>query len=178
MTHDWLTLGDGDAVEWAGHPKLTTVLPAVVVGLLVVAGSVAAAASRGSVFPLLLVPVGLLLPAVRYLQVRNTEYVVTTREVAVKKGVVGRSVTRASLDRVQNSAYEQGIAGSLFGYGTVTIETAGGQDLRFHRIERPGEVRRLVDRVAGKTGGVPGSPDQWTAVLAEVRQLREAVESR
>jgi hypothetical protein len=84
-------------------------------------------------------------------------------------------VTEAPLSKVQNSALSQGVAGSLLGYGTVTLEVAGGDDLAFRRIEDPAAVRPLVDR---ERDPIPGSVEQWRAVLAEVRALRRAVERR
>jgi len=76
---------------------------------------------------------------------------------------------------VQNSAFSQDALGTLFGYGTVTLEVAGGDDIRFRRIEDPESVRRLVDRAT--VDEIPGSLEQWRAVLAELRALRRVVES-
>jgi hypothetical protein len=63
----------------------------------------------------------------------------------------------------------------VFGYGTVTLEIAGGDDIQFRRIEDPETVRRLVDQATGEE--IPGSLEQWRAVRDEVRALRKAVES-
>lgn len=178
MSDDWLALGDGETVEWAGGPRLTTILPSVLFGLVVVAASAAGAVYLRSPLPLAVASVGLVPPIYRYLAVTNTRFVVTTDAVYRKTGVVGRSVTRAPLTKVQNSSYEQGLAGGLFGFGTVTVETAGGRDLRFYRIENPEAVRRLVDRVVGEQDEIPGSLEQWKAIREEVRRLRETIESR
>lgn len=177
MTRDWLTLADGETVAWDGRPRLTTALPGVGVGVAFAVGALGLGVVRGVL--LLAVPValvGCLVAAWAYLRVVNTEYVVTDRALYAKRGIVGRSVTEASLSKVQNSAFSQDALGAAFDYGTVTFEIAGGNDVAFRRIDDPEVVRRLVDRAAGDE--VPGSVEQWRAVLDEVRALREVVESQ
>jgi hypothetical protein len=173
--HEWLSLAAGETVAWDGGPKRTTALPGVLVGVALVAvGGWLAVESR----PVAGVPVALLGVAVAggaYLAVVNTVYVVTDRAAYERRGVLGVRVTEATLSKVQNSALSQGVAGSLFGYGTVTLEVAGGDDLALRRIEDPAAVRPLVDR---ERDPIPGSVEQWRAVLTEVRALRRAVERR
>jgi len=45
---------------------------------------------------------------------------------------------------IQNTALNQSVTGSAFGYGTVTLEVAGGRDIRFRRIENPETVRSTI----------------------------------
>lgn len=178
MTGEWLSLEEGETVAWRGSPRLTTVLPAVGVGGAVAVVALWIAATVDGTGPLLLaaLPIAVAVPLYSYLRVTNTAFVVTDRAVYVKTGVVGRRVTRSPLSKVQNSSFAQDVLGSVFGYGTVRFEIAGGGDVAFWRIDDPKAVRSLVDRTRG--GELPGSPDQWRAVLAEVRDLREAFEAR
>lgn len=176
MSRDWLTLDPGEEVVWSGRPRLTTILPAVAVGLAGLLGVVYAVVVLRVALTLLAVPVVLAIPAYAYLQVTNTEFLVTDRAVYAKTGVVGRRVVQSSLSKVQNSSFSQDVFGSLFGYGTVRMEIAGGNDIDFYRIDDPQAVRRLVDRATGDQ--IPGSIEQWRAVLEEVRALRAAVEAR
>ncbi|WP_435157583.1 PH domain-containing protein [Haladaptatus sp. DFWS20] len=172
---DWLVVGDSEETAWQGHPRLMTVLPAMVVGLVLVVGAIAVTTVEGEPLALLLVPVGIAIPVFSYLVVSNTQFVVTDRALYRKTGVLSRSVQRLSVDRIQNSSFRQGIRGSLFGYGTVEIEAAGGGYIRFNDIENPRDVRAMVDLHA--TGdSIPGSLDQWEAILVEVRALRSAIE--
>jgi uncharacterized membrane protein YdbT with pleckstrin-like domain len=123
-----------------------------------------------------LVLLGVVLPAWRLVTLRRTRYAVSDRAIYARSGVLSRSVRRMGLERVQNSAYGQPVLGGLFGYGTVSVEAAGGGSIRFVRIETPREVRALVDRRAALAGDpVPGTVAQWTAVLEEVRALRAAL---
>jgi uncharacterized membrane protein YdbT with pleckstrin-like domain len=176
VTGEWRSLGTDETVAWDGRPKLTTALPGVATGVALLVGggwllAVATEAAAGVVLAFLGVVVG----AASYLAVVRTEYVLTNRAVYVRRGVVGVHVTESPLSKVQNSAFSQDALGALLGYGTVTLEVAGGDDIRLRRIEDPESVRRLVDRATDDE--VPGSLEQWRAVLAEVRALRRVVES-
>ena len=165
-------------VWWSGRPRLLSVLPAAVFGVALVAGAVAVFYLTRRPLPLVFAPAGVALGLWGYLVVTNTRFVVTDRAIYRKRGVFSRNVRRIDVSRVQNSSFRQGVRGKLFGYGTVVVEAAGGGSIRFHEIDDPREVRALVDRRAGADGdGVPGSVDQWEAVLAEVRAWRRAVES-
>lgn len=184
---DWLVLDPDESVVWSAHPRLMSILPAVAIGLLLVAAGVALPAVMGEPLAGLLVPVGFGLAVWRYLVVRNTWFVVTDRALYAKKGVLGRSVVRVGLERVQNSTYRQHPLGTLFGYGTVAIESADRRTVTFNDIYDPGDVRALVDagadesaemgrRFGDGTDGIPGTVEQWEAVLDEVRGLRHALE--
>lgn len=177
-------LATDETVAWTARPRLTRVLPAVLVGcVLAVAGVVGWLVETP--LALALVPVGVAIAAWRYLLNRHTQYVVSDDALYAKTGVLSRSVTRAALETVQNSAYTQSFTGSLFDYGSVTFELAGGGDLVFEGVPNPGEVRALVDRVtrsdgiAGESGSrdaIPGTVEQWRAVREEVRGLRRALD--
>jgi uncharacterized membrane protein YdbT with pleckstrin-like domain len=178
------TLDRGESALWTGRPRLSAAVGAVVVGGgFVVAGATVLA---GVVLPdvppvpplsgLVLVAVGLVVAGYRVLVVRRTRYLVTTDALHVRSGVLSRRVTRVGLERVQNSTYRQSVAGSVFGYGTVSVEAAGGGDVAFRRIEHPREVRALVDRRAELAADpIPGSLEQWEAVLEAVRAVRDAL---
>lgn len=181
-----VTVDDDEVVRWTGRPRLSAAAPAGLVGLLVAGGGMAvavgpAAASRfGLGIAAIAVLVGLAIPGLALLSLANTRYVLTDRAASVKTGIVGRRVVRARLSMVENTAYEQSVTGSLFGYGTVRLETAGG-DIAFRRVDGPQAVRSLVDErtVAGRqraTESIPGSIDSWRAVREEVGRLRSAIE--
>jgi len=178
---------DGDeTVLWTGRPRLSAAAPAALVGLLVAIAGMAvavgpAATSRfGVAIAAVAVLVGVAIPGLVLLSLANTRYVLTDRAASVKTGIVGRRVVRARLSMVENSAYQQSVTGSLFGYGTVTLETAGG-DVAFRRVDDPQAVRSLVDEHTRGAGGdadgsIPGSLDSWRAVREEVRLLRATLD--
>lgn len=183
---DAVPVAADETVLWTGSPRLSAALPAAFVGVVVAGvgmaiavGPAADAGAGGLAVGVLAVLVGLSIPALAVLSLVNTRYVLTDRAASVKTGVVGRRVDRARLSMVENSSYEQSATGSLFGYGTVTLETAGG-GVSFQRVDDPSRVRSLVDEHVG--GGddqigdsIPGSLDSWRAVREEVRHLRAAL---
>ena len=179
MTADWRWLEFDERVVWEGRPRLSTIAGSLVGGVaaLVAAGWLAATADpRLAAVGL----VGLLVPLAAYLRIQRTTYLVTTRAIWVKTGVLGRSVRRITLSKVQNTAYEQSVRGSIFGYGTVTVEVAGGDDIDFRQVSDPRSVQEAIDDRVGRGSdrGVPGSPEQWQAVLSAVRAVREEIEAR
>lgn len=178
MSNEWRWLGEDESVVWEGRPRLSTMFDSVAVGLLVV---VAAGWLAVAVDPRLAVGglVGFPIPVWGYLRITNTTYLVTTRSIWVKTGVLGRSVRRISLSKVQNTAYEQSVRGSLFGYGTVTIEVAGGRDIEFRRVDDPQPVQEGIDdQIGGRDSDISGSTEQWQAVLSEVSEIRDRLETR
>lgn len=176
MSDAWLFLHEDETVVWEGTPRLSAAIGGITVGIVIVGICLAAAVI---VDPRLaaasLVGVGII--AWRLLRIRHTRYVITTRAVWLKQGVLARTVRRVGLPQVQNTAYSQSVAGSMFGYGTVSVEVAGGPDLAFRRIDDPETVRRAItSRISGDESGIPGTVDQWKEVLAIVRELKTVVE--
>lgn len=181
MTDDWLSLAPGESVEWQGRPRLSAALPSIAAGgALVVGGLVVYTLFPPEVrLPLLAVAVviGLLTALAGVMQVYYTRYAITDRSLAIKKGVFARQVTTVPLEKVQDSSFRQGIAGTLLGYGTVSFDTAGGDHFSFDRIDDPQAVRQRVDR-RRRGDDLPGTLDQWRAVRDEVTALRHALQRR
>ncbi|MEF8842465.1 MAG: PH domain-containing protein [Haloarculaceae archaeon] len=156
---DWLALGEDESVLWADTPHEMSLVPAFVVGI-----------------PLSLVLVGIPILVGAYLSHRNTNYVVSTAALYVKTGILSRNVQRIEFDKVQDTSYRQSFFGAQFGYGTVSVEAAGGGEVAFRHIENPREVRALVDRRAELSADpIPGTVEQWEAVLTEIRAVRAAL---
>ena len=177
MSDDWRWLDTDETIVWEGRPRLTTIAGSVIVGLAVL---VAAGGFAVTVDPRLAAGglLGVALPIWAALYITRTTYLVTTRAVWVKTGVLGRSVRRVTLSKVQNTAYEQSVRGSLFGYGTVTVEVAGGDDIDFRRISNPRSVQETItDRIDhGTDREIPGSPEQWQAVLSALQEIRQRID--
>jgi uncharacterized membrane protein YdbT with pleckstrin-like domain len=179
-------LAADERVVWVGCPRKTVVLPSVLTGAVLVIAGLLAGRQLGTVPAGVLVLIGAATPVWRYAVNRNTQYVVSEEALYVKRGVVSRSVSQAWLSTVQNSSYTQGLTGTLFGYGSVEFEVAGGADLTFSAIDDPGDVRSLVDRETrtgdgltsegGPESGVPGSLEQWQRIREEVRALHRALD--
>jgi uncharacterized membrane protein YdbT with pleckstrin-like domain len=160
---DWLTLEDGESIQWSSTPHKYSVLPAFIIGI-----------------PLSLVLIGIPIVAASYLQYTNTNYVVTNRGLYSKRGVLSRDVQQIGFDKVQNISYSQSALGSYFGYGSVDVSTAGGSgiELQFRSIPAPAAVQELIAREIDsrqQTDSDSTKEDVLDSILAELRVIRQAV---
>lgn len=168
---DWLSLDDDEEVVWAGGPDRRTLVPTFAIGI-----------------PLSIVLIGLVVIASEYLRVTNTHYVVTTRALYRKTGVLSRDVKRIEHEKVQDISYGQSALGTRFGYGTVEISTAGGAgvEMAFKSVPDPkGVQQRISEQVdrnrnpdRGERAAGRPSEDVLDEILAELRAIRQAVEKR
>ncbi|WP_276271363.1 PH domain-containing protein [Haloarcula litorea] len=184
---------DGERVVWAGQPRRRVVLQGLAAGLPLglIVGLVAALVATGSPLPTaavvaaggLLTLVAVALPVVGvWLWRRTTGYVLTERALYHRTGLLRVTVTELPLRHVQNTSFSQGVLGTLFDHGTVAVDTAGsaGAELRLRALDDPAAVhRRIAERAASVRGDrdddLPGTPEQWRAVLDEVRGLRRSL---
>lgn len=182
-----IPLASDESILWTGQPRVTVVLPAAIGGLALVLAGLVGLTVLNSVPALALVPFGLAVSIGRYLRNQRTQYVVTDYALYKKTGVFSRTVSQAALTTVQNSAYSQSLTGSLFGYGAVEFEIAGGGSFAYRTITNPQAVRALVDRATeaedSLTGesterqSIPGRLEQWQAVRDEVRLLHRTLKN-
>jgi len=163
----WLTLDDGEEVLWASTPHKSSLVPALVVGI-----------------PLSFVLIGIPIVVSAYLSYKNTNYVVTTRGLYRKRGILSRDVKQIGFDKVQNISYSQTPVGSQLGYGTVEISTAGssGVELRFRNIPTPADIQELISREIERREGPRRDEDDQDAdavldeILTELRAIRQALD--
>jgi uncharacterized membrane protein YdbT with pleckstrin-like domain len=160
---DWLTLEDGESIQWASTPHRYSVVPAFGIGI-----------------PLSLVLVGIPILVGSYLQYTNTNYVVTNRGLYSKRGILSRDVQQIGFEKVQNISYSQSVLGSSFGYGSVNVSTAGGSgvELKFRSIPDPASVQELIarevdDREQADAGEGDGTDDVLNEILHELRAIRQ-----
>jgi len=176
MTQDWWFTRADETIVWEGSPRWSAAIGGLAFGSVIAGIALVAAVvidPRIAVGAL----VGIGVASWQLLRVRSTRYLLTTRAIWMKEGVLARNVRRVGIEKVQNTASSQSISGSLFGYGTVTIEVAGGRDLACRRIDDPETVRRTItDRITQPDSELPGTLDQWQAVLTTVRDIKKAVE--
>jgi uncharacterized membrane protein YdbT with pleckstrin-like domain len=143
------------------HPHELTLVPPVLAFLIICALSGVAVAflpdehrSPGAHQALLLAIVVIYLILLSWLTLaplirwRATHYVITTRRVLIRRGVlkhVGRDITLA---RISDVGYEQTLWDRLFRAGTLHIESAGenGQQTLVN-IPRADEVQQTLNRL-------------------------------
>ena len=80
---------------------------------------------------------------------RNQEWLITTRRVIRAEGVLNKSVSDSSLEKINDARLDQSIFGRIFGFGTLDILTAaeelgGGNVADFPMIADPVQFKRAM----------------------------------
>jgi len=127
---------------------------------------------------------------------RSLRYEIQDDEVIVHAGIWTQSVKHVPYRTVTNLEVKRDILDRWLGLGTLNIQTAGmsGQTGAEERLVGLTDVQEVYDAVAAELrrfrGGmaptqaeveqvpVAGSPDVLEDILAEVRAIREAMETR
>ncbi len=117
---------------------------------------------------------------VRRIRASADEYVVTTRRVIRKYGLVAREAEHAPLEKIQDVTIRQGIVARVFGYGTVVLETASETGrIVVPDIEEPERFRSAIwGQAPGASAALPAratgvsSPPTAGERLAELEDLR------
>lgn len=83
-------------------------------------------------------------------------YLLTTRRVILKKGLVTVKLTSALYDKITHLEVDQGIVDRLFlHHGTIYIHTAGSEkdELVLKYVESPIEFKNLLERLINRQRG-------------------------
>jgi hypothetical protein len=80
---------------------------------------------------------------------RNQEWLITTRRVMRAEGVLNKSVTDTSLEKINDARLDQNVFGRIFGFGTLDILTAaeeysGGSVADFPMIADPVTFKKAM----------------------------------
>lgn len=84
-----------------------------------------------------------LVPLVRW---RTTHFIVTTDRVMSRDGVLNRTGLDIPLSRINSVRFEHGLVDRLFGCGTLIIESASDEPLKFDDIPKVEYVHSLLYR--------------------------------
>jgi len=166
-SYDWLTLDDDEEIRWSGQPAPETMYGAYLIGIPLI----------------LLFGLGLGIILAAYLNQKNTDYVVTTKSIYEKTGILSRSVSEVEYEKVQNTSFSVGVVGRYFDYGNVDISTAGGSgvEMSLRGVNNPQDVqkrlsRRVKEIQGSKRDDEETKPDVLEEILTELRAIRESVE--
>lgn len=91
---------------------------------------------------LLLIP-GVVSLIARIILLKTSEYVVTNRRVILKKGLIRREVSDLQLCKAEAIAFDESIAGRVFGFGRIIV-TTGGMTQIYPYIASPSAFRKAV----------------------------------
>lgn len=114
-----------------------------------------------------------------YLAWSHTRFVVTTRKVAYRTGVLTRHGVEIPLPQLTNIVFHQSLVERLLGAGTLELESAGADgESRFSHVRDPEGLQRVLHGLLEPPPGGPGpgvSPGAAPGVLSEAaaRSLRE-----
>ena len=136
---------------WGAKLAVTAIILGLV--LLVLSQALPADQRAGGVGTILglgtaaLVIGGLAVLAWHILRYINQEYVVTNRRVVQVAGVLNKTSTDSSLEKINDARLEQSIFGRVFGFGDLDILTASETGIeRFRMIRNPvGFKRAMLD---------------------------------
>ncbi len=107
----------------------------------------------------------------RCLRTVADEFVVTTRRVIRRVGLLSREVEQAPVEKIQDITVEQGWLGRLLDFGTVTLETASERGtLTFPSIAHPEAFRNAL---WGQAAPAAGALTQATAPAGAVSSSRQ-----
>lgn len=103
--------------------------------------------------------IGLLWGFVHWVELRTSEFAVTTTRVIFKVGLVARYTTELLLSKVESIAVQQSLTGRILDYGDLTVIGTGGTREVFRRVRDPITFRNYVQQVS-TTQGAPGGPER------------------
>lgn len=157
MSYPAKLLGEGEDIVLDMHPHWRQlVLPLlkalVAVGLTTfvlakVGGHKYSTVMRWIIFAVaaILVVWGSVLPYMRW---RTTQYVVTTKRVVIRKGVVSREGRDVPLHRINDVSFSKDFLERMLGSGTLTVESAGERgQVVLTDVPNVEEVQRTVYRL-------------------------------
>ena len=96
----------------------------------------------------------------RRIRASADEFVVTTRRVIRKTGLVAREAEHAPIEKIQDVTVDQGVLARLLGYGTVILETASESGrIVLPDIADPERFRSAIwGQTPAATAAIPSAP--------------------
>ncbi len=79
-----------------------------------------------------------------YLSVKTSEFVVTSKKVFVKYGILSIVSAEINLDKIESIRVNQDILGRIGNYGSIIISGTGGTQQVFDFIDNPIDFRKAV----------------------------------
>ena len=117
-----------------------------------------------SYFAYALIGLGIFVPLGAYLSYRVTRYVITSKRILLKSGLIGADMRSIYYDQVKSAFVDVGIVGKIFGSGTIKIDTGritqtknGSRTVydRFDNIKTPYDVYKLLqDNLSSRKEGL------------------------
>jgi len=147
-----LLVGDEQLVVHKHPHWKTLLLPVLALFLIVGLGSYLAALVAGSSWQsygwiglAVLGTIGLWwLTVVPLLRWRTTHFVLTTRRVLVREGILSRSGIDIPINRINTVQFRHSLIGRILGFGTLIIESAAEEPLELDDIPQVERIHSLL----------------------------------
>ena len=161
-----MNLGPGEQVVFEGHPSWRAILGFYIKGILIVGviaalvglyGETIGDGASTTAIVLVLIAGSAIVVLVGFLKRVSTDYMITTRRLHIKHGIISRDVQETKIERVQDVNYSQSLYQRVMQIGDVDFDTAAQDpagDFVFAGVSNPEEV---VDRVHHSTEPRGGS---------------------
>jgi uncharacterized membrane protein YdbT with pleckstrin-like domain len=145
-----MNLGPGETVVFEGHPSWRAILDFYIKGILIVAVIFALFLWLGNSSTLaaaILIVGSALVVLVGFIRRVSTDYMITTRRLYIKHGIISRDVQETKIERVQDVNYRQSFLQRVLQIGDVDFDTAARDtdgDFVFAGVAQP---EKVTDRV-------------------------------
>lgn len=80
----------------------------------------------------------------QFIMKKTSEFVVTSKRVVLKKGIISRNMNEVVLSKAEGMNISQGIFGRIFGFGSIII-TSGGATNTYGTIADPLRFRKEIN---------------------------------
>jgi uncharacterized membrane protein YdbT with pleckstrin-like domain len=149
-----MDLHPGEHVIYEGHPSWRSTFGFYVLGLLVAAAAAVIAYFAADKSTGLAVGVGVgvfvVVLLVGWLRRITTRYLITSRRLQIRRGILSKNVEETRVDRVVDVTVRQSVWQRVLMIGDVDFDNASAQQgdlFRFAGISSPNEVTQAVNRV-------------------------------
>lgn len=84
---------------------------------------------------------------VLYLDWRFNRFYLTNLRLIKERGIIGKQFMTINLDNIENITCSYGILGRIFGYGNLTVESAGTYGkMAFERMPKPRKIKWMIEK--------------------------------
>jgi uncharacterized membrane protein YdbT with pleckstrin-like domain len=158
-----MDLHPGETVIYEGHPSWRSTFGFYLIGVLVAAGAVAigVVADQTGIGIAAGVVILVLVLIVGFLRRITTRYLITSRRLQIRRGLLSKHIEETRIDRVVDVTVHQSLLDRMLAIGAVDFDNASAQQgdlFRFSGVASPDRVVRAIDRVHEETSA--GQPAQ------------------
>ncbi len=162
-----MDLSPGEHVIYEGHPSWRSTFGFYVLGILVAAAAAAigyfAADKSAGVAAAAGIAVLVIVLIVGWLRRITTRYLITTRRLQIRRGILSRHIEETRIDRVVDVTVHQSVFDRVLAIGAVDFDNASAQQgdlFRFSGIASPHDITRAINQVHEEERAQPGRPQE------------------